>query len=642
MNRVSIQPAFRVMRAWLLILPACFCLFQVLYGQGGNADSQDLPLVKTVDLATIDPSVFTQDEWYVPYYLKNFAAVANSVVSKGDNRGFIDIVVWRTPDVNKPYNARIMESILSLAWFYTHQKPWNVYYADPALKARIEAALAFWCNMQNDDGRFSEYAPRQWSLAPTAFATKFVGRALYLLKDGPAIDPAILERTQQALRKAFYISFTDPKLWEHGRNFTNQYENLWGGVLMYLRQYPDAEIEKLFHQRLEASMKEFQSPCGYFYEKNGPDWAYNLSTHHSDLHVAWHYVKGTPLQHYFVDKTERWYDWFSYNAVKEPGSSRYYINKAVETRQQKWYVVTDTLENPSAARWTPQAEFIPVARAFALSKEEYASATQRLYQRMRSQYPRVDELRQGEFWSFSPYAFLHNELKMWLPSGTEKNKAVNNLPYLSAKKFNEVRKDNRNNTVYTFVRRPFYYGIFNSGTMLTPNQRYGLGLVWNPATGTVFQSQSNSTVAAWGTKAEGGEQVYEAGDIAAEFTADGKRWEPSEGKNQPKGNLNIRYPLRSAGIKTVEFLPEKIKITVLHQGAFTEVIPLLAYNEGSIRYTDKSITLENKKGTMTIRIGSEARVKKLNDVVSTRGGHKDCYVVEVSAKDRLEYEFSFK
>lgn len=638
MNSISIQPVSKLVRVVLLTLITHFFLLPA-YGQDG--DNDDLPLVKTVDLAKIDPSLFTQEEWYVPYYLKNFAAVANSVVSKGNNRGFIDIVVWRTPDVNKPYNARIMESILSLAWFYTHQRPWNGYYGDPALKARLEAALTFWCNMQNDDGRFSEYAPQQWSLAPTAFATKFVGRALFLLHDGPAIDPAIMKRTQQALRKAFYISFTDTKLWDHGRNFTNQYENLWGGVLMYLRQYPDAEIEKLFHQRLDASMKEFQSPCGYFYEKNGPDWGYNLSTHHSDLHVAWHYVKGTALQHYIVDKTEKRYDWFTYNAVKEPGESRYYINKAVETRQQKWSVLTDTLENPSAARWTPQAEFIPAARAFALSKEEYASATQKLYQRMRGQYPQVDELRQGQFWSFSPYAFLHNDLAMWLPSSAEKNKSVSNLPYLKRENFNEVRKDNRNNTVYTFVRRPTYYAIFNSGSILTSLQRYGLGLIWNPATGAVLQSQSNASVAAWGTKADGSEQVYEAGDVAATFTLDGRRWEASEGSNQPKGNISVQYPLKS-GTKTIELLPEKIKVTVLHPGAFTEVLPLLADNADAIRCTDNSIILQSGKGTMIINVGPGASVKKLNDVISTRGGHKECYVVEISTKDKLEYELSFK
>ena len=49
--------------------------------------------------------------------------------------------------------------------------------------------------------------------------------------------------------------------------------------------------EALLKQRLEESMTAFQSPAGYFYEKDGPDWGYFLSTHHSDLHMAWHYAR---------------------------------------------------------------------------------------------------------------------------------------------------------------------------------------------------------------------------------------------------------------------------------------------------------------------------------------------------------------
>ncbi len=46
-------------------------------------------------------------------------------------KGFINISVWRAPVDNKPYNARIMENILSLAYFYCTNRPWNVYYAPP-------------------------------------------------------------------------------------------------------------------------------------------------------------------------------------------------------------------------------------------------------------------------------------------------------------------------------------------------------------------------------------------------------------------------------------------------------------------------------------------------------------------------------
>ncbi|HEX5170452.1 MAG TPA: hypothetical protein VFW11_14845 [Cyclobacteriaceae bacterium] len=598
--------------------------------------SGELNKVRAVDLNAIHAVEFSKEEWFVPYYLSHFSTVANSLIDTGANRGYINVVVWRTPDVNKPYNARIMENILSLAWFYTTDRPWNPYYNDPALRNQVEAALTFWCNIQNDDGRFSEYAPGRWSLAPTAFATKFVGRALYLLEHGPPIDDDVLTRANASLRKALYISFTDSALWEHGRNFTNQYANLWGGAMMYLQYHPDQTIDQLLTNRLNDSMEEFQSPCGYFYEKNGPDWGYNLSTHHSDLQVAWNFAKGTRLQDYFVEKTARWYDWFSYNAVKEPGLARHYLNRAVETRQQKWFIDTDTLEDPRSSRWTPQAEFVPAARAFTLSAEEYEAAVGERYDRMKERYPGVDALQTGEFWSFSPYAFLHDGLNRWLPTQEQKDEAVANLPYLKSDNFIEVRSDRRNDTQYSFVRKPAYYAIFNSGKIITEQQRYGLGLVWSPQMGTVLQSQSKSDLAAWGTRGAGQDQVYEASDVRATFVVNKQTWVPAPGSNAIEGSFSLSYPLGSSGEKSIQFTEDGVEVDVHHRGALVEVIPLLVDQGDQLHVDDNAIILQSDKGSMIIRVETPAKVSINGQVVDTHGG-KPCRVIEIKSKDRLKY-----
>src|SRR5680860_340221 len=132
-------------------------MLTILFCSSKNEIQQtNLPEIKPVNLEDIDPNQFTEEEWYMPYYLKHFSEVANAIIDSGPNRGYIDISVWRSEEVNQPYDARIMENIMSLAWFYTQQRSWNPYFNDPALKARLEAALTFWCNMQNDDGMFSE------------------------------------------------------------------------------------------------------------------------------------------------------------------------------------------------------------------------------------------------------------------------------------------------------------------------------------------------------------------------------------------------------------------------------------------------------------------------------------------------------
>ncbi len=618
--------------------------FSLLVGSGCNPRQQvaetSLPRVKCVNLNEIDPDLFTIEEWYMPYYLKHFSAVANSVSDTGINRGFFNLSVWRGSRNHHPYNARVMEGILSLVWFYTSQRPWNPYYDDPSLKARIEAALTFWCDIQNEDGQFSEYGYEQWSLAPTAFATKFIGRTLWLLNSGPEIDNEVFERSRQALRKAIYIGFTSESLWEHGRNYTNQYANLWGGALMYLDIWPDPEIEALLRERFLQSMDEFQSPAGFFYEQGGPDWGYNLGTHHSDLHVAWHYAKGREFHDEIIEKTKNWYDWFSYNAVKEPDNSCYYLNRAIETRQRKGFYCKNEAEDPALARWVPQAEFVPMAHAFEPSRQELKRFQEQKYDAMRKSYPDVAPLQEGDFNAFSPYAFLHEGMEMWLPSAGQKKEAINSLPYLHKEDFIHIRKDDRSETTYAFVRRPAYYAICNSGKIVTQQQRYGLGLVWNPNTGTVIQSQSRSDAAVCGTRAEGAEKTYEAGDIAAQIRLHGQILEPGIGKNDLEGrNLEISYELGDKGNKTISFEEDRISVKIEHSGRFNETLPVLKASGDSLTWDKNQIMLQCPDGAMLIIFKNGSGTSA--SLVPTDLNDKDCYGFSVSADGKLEYEIYF-
>jgi len=613
-----------------------FILFIIaLFSCQSTRQPELLPEVKEVELSKIDAGLFAEEEWYMPYYLEHFARVANSVVDTGSNRGYFDLSVWRGARNHHTYNARIMEGVLSLVWFYTTDRPWNVYYNDKALKLRIEAALDFWCRIQHDDGQFSEYRVGQWSLAPTAFATKFIGRALWLLDKGPNIDKDVFERSRLALRKALYIGFTHEKLWEHGRNYTNQYANLWGGALLYLDVWPDKEIRELLYDRMRQSMTAFQSTVGYFYEKGGPDWGYNLSTHHSDLQVAWEFAVGTELEDLIIKKTGDWYEWFSYNAVKEPDNLTYYLNRAIETRQQKGFY-RNTEDDPAHERRAPQAEFVPEAHAFEMSETEFRNTNHKLHQEMMEKYPEVAQLEPGEFNTFSPYAFLHHGMRMWNPIAEQKREAIENLPYLRQNNFIHVRHDDRNETSYSFIRKPGYYAIFNSGKIITKQQRYGLGLVWNPSTGTVFQSQSRTDVAAFGTKSSGMQGVYEASDLNPEFLTDGKQWIPEAGKNDLTCNeFEVRYELGNKGKKKLAFGEDKIIIQIEHPGNFTELVPLLTGTDDELAIADKQVKLAN----LIINITGASEIK--TTLFDTDLNEKKCKVIEISASGFLKYEIYF-
>ncbi|MDA0711348.1 MAG: hypothetical protein O3B73_14190, partial [bacterium] len=290
--------------------------------------------IPSVSLSDLSPNAFSDNELDLPYALAHFKQFADAVLLDGPDRGFINISVWRRPQDNVPHNARIMENCLALVYFYCTHRPWNPYYNHPALRERVEAALTFWCTIQSPDGRFSEYGPEKWNLAATAFATKFMGQGLQLLSRNSTIDAHLHQRVVESDRNALHAVFTDEAFQTHGKSFTNQYANAWGGALAYLNLYPDPEIEALFDRRLEESLTNFQSPVGYFYEKDGPDWGYFFGTHHSDIHAAWHYSHSSDRAATFIEKERRWYDWLSYNALREPDHSGFTLNRAIETRQK--------------------------------------------------------------------------------------------------------------------------------------------------------------------------------------------------------------------------------------------------------------------------------------------------------------------
>ena len=104
--------------------------------------------VAPVDWSELTTADFTDHELDLPFALAHFHRLANGVRREQPDRGFIDLHVWRNAKDNRPYNARVMENHLSLAYFYCTRRPWNPYFGQPAVRQQLEAALEFWCGMQ--------------------------------------------------------------------------------------------------------------------------------------------------------------------------------------------------------------------------------------------------------------------------------------------------------------------------------------------------------------------------------------------------------------------------------------------------------------------------------------------------------------
>jgi hypothetical protein len=615
---------FRVAPCWILVLLIPFM-----------SPAAEVPVA---NLAAVKASDFADDELDLPYYLANFHRVANSVPLEGDLRGWITASVWRGNSNQHTYNARVLESHLSLAYFYCTKRPWNPYYGQAAVRTRLEAMLERWCNMQSADGKFSEYAEGRWGLAPTAFATKFMGETLRLLAQGPPIDSELHERTKRAQRKAILITLTDPALWEHGRKYANQFSNVYAGALAWLGLFPnDFAVRTQLMKRMKQASIELQSPAGYFYERDGPDWGYNLSTHHSNLHVAWHYARGTRFEPLIRDEVRRFYEWLSWNAVLEPDGSGFVLNRAVETRQRRPWI--GLLESAQARNFSalPQAEVVPAARAFTPSTEQQRAVRARLRIELEAQWPNLPQLDEGNFRGYTPYAFLHRSMIQWPPSAKQQLIAQSKLPYRRDGHYAHLRADGRHDVYFLYVRRPTYYVAFNAGEQINEQQRYGIGLLWSPQFGALAQSQTGSSDEVWGTKTDGSNTPYEAGDMRATIELKGRAIKPEPGaRDLGKGNIEVSYALDSNGQKMIRFNDDRIEIQTTLTGSFIESVPLLT-REGDTMRIDENRILLSRGGHLALIIEFDRAAAA--EVLRPRSnpGPYQVSTVRIKASDKLLY-----
>ena len=314
---------------------------------------------------------FRDDELDLPYYLAHFHRIANSVALTGTAPR-----LHRHSGLARPEG----QSAVQRQDHGEHPVVGVLLYARIVRGIRIAATRR--CargsrrrstsgrSSQNADGRFSEYAVGQWSLAPTAFATKFMGESLRLLRDGPPIDSAIHRRAIDADRKALMAVLTLPDMQEHGSASTNQFSNAFAGALAYLDLYPDAElVGEAARAGLTPSASDHQSPVGFFYEATVRIGA--TTSTRTTATSSWRGTTRTArrLGRRSASRSRRWYEWFAYNAVPEPTAiGALTLNRAIETRQRRATVAEAGAGESGGGN--PIAEVIPSARVLGPTREE--------------------------------------------------------------------------------------------------------------------------------------------------------------------------------------------------------------------------------------------------------------------------------
>lgn len=587
----------------------------------------DWVAVPPVDFSNLKSADFADDELGLVKNLYYFHELASAVVESGPKRGFIQKKVWREPKDNQPFNARILENHVAFAYFYSTKKPWNPYYGSPAVKERLEAILSYWLTLQNADGLFAEYAPDNYSLAPTSFGARTMARTLEILADGPGIDPALHDSVKTATRKAIFALLKDRTWLEKGSGWTNQYSAAYAAAVIFDRRFRDPQLVQLANQRLREAETAHHSPAGYLYESFGPDFGYS-NVHLNNLSIASPYASAE-MKRLFKDDLTQYYRWLSYNMVVQPDGRTLFTNSGVNCRTS-----TSIYDRPAR----PFADLVPEAAPFLLTADEAKQQVAEHRAKLEKDWGRWPALTEGSG-TYSPSAFTDVDRVRAYPDADSRQSAVTKLPYLAREKFTHVRTDPRP-MQFVYVRRPAYYATFNAGKPASPRQRFGLGLVWNPQTGTVLQSQPNSADDAWGTRLPGSATVCEIDLLKPQYTLNGKPLTlPPKPTDLPAGDLSVTYPLGTAGKKTIVFSDNSIRVSVTHPGPFTEQLPLLADSDKAVTVAGDRVQVSAAAGAFEIRLKgqSSAELGKASPL-----GPLQLATVRMQATDRLEYELVFK
>ena len=97
------------------------------------------------------------------------------------NYGCCDRNYWHYKFIDFPC-VRLQEMSLTLALLFKKKYPGNSFFKNDEIKNLSIATIVFWTKIQNDDGSFNEWYPKEHSFVATAFSLYAISEAYKLLK----------------------------------------------------------------------------------------------------------------------------------------------------------------------------------------------------------------------------------------------------------------------------------------------------------------------------------------------------------------------------------------------------------------------------------------------------------------------------
>lgn len=643
------------------VVPALAACCAALLGFASTVCAQSWTPVPPANFATIQLSQFADHELEVPIFFHHFAQVANSVVENATTingvtypRGFLNIKVNREPKDNLPHNARILEMQAVLAYFYTADRPWNPYRGSVPVRQRLEAMLNLWTQMQAPEGHpsaglFTEYSPTNWSLAPTTFGVMHAAQALDLIIDsGLPFDPVVLESARVALRRALMAVFTRPDMRAHARSWSNQFSGSYHAALIYLENWPDADLDAAFVQAVNDSAAQDQSPAGFFYEQDGPDFGYS-GVHDNNLRVAWPRMKiRADLAPVIIADDVKWNDWLAANFVLQPGlaTNTFLTSAGLNTR---------TSHSVQTPRSRPIAEFATNSRAFSLTDAEYTASIAAKRASEQARFGNYNPLSVPSAYSYIP-GFVFDAappggvtLNNWHPTAAQRDAALADLPSRATNAVNRLfHNPTPSSGAFSLAaaNRTNYYATFALGNRRIPRQVYGLNLLWNKSFGLALQPVANTisnNPFQWGTSRGTNTPVtYETANLPGTIRAGSNTVAPAAGvTTMPNGDVSLSYALSSGGTnfgqKNVTLGAANVSVTLTHTNVFTEVLPLAYASDAVLSNSATRVVLTRPNGSsLLLQLNSVGGSINTGSTASLTGGMVR-RVVTITATNSLSY-----
>lgn len=555
----------------------------------------------------VDRSSFAPKEQRLSRDLVTLAPLVNDTTIDPDlsTWGWFGDSGWFRSSSLVDYNARIQESVGTLAWFYTHDRPWNPYYGNQILAERLLASLRYYLGLQYPDGGFGT-APTEAGPATTGFGLGHLALLYLNLEDTPlklaGWDDYWKKRTHDAIIKAadWVLDETNDRSWVAGAFHSNQ---LVGGVAGAARIYdllpPNLKIK--FNEGVARLSTHIVSSVGYMYENYGPDFGYTLGTGLPYLGYLYEVTQDAGI----ASLAQKTFDFFSYNYLLEPAGVGFIVNDPVSTRTRALTLEHSRSDEVAFDSMGVIRTAAPKANAFMTTQE--SKNTYRA--NWASSAAQVTQVPKG---SFSPHRIHRATDSESFPTTAERDAALAALPYNASTGFTEYRHDDRTgderfNRHYLYVRRPGYYTNFHWGYR-ADGVRVGSNFFYHPQTGTFIMGQGDSRIN-WG--------LY----TAAGGYSDTLVTTYSTTSTIPTGATNFTLAMgvsTGASSRTVNYVNSGITMSVVRSGLFTERIPLMLW-PGSGSQTADVITFTLEGGTSRV-VSDATDTAVVTAITVTRAG----------------------